>query len=490
MNDFLKTVRRFFRKKERKGFTLIEVLFSIVLMSGALSAILLSMSGQISQITASSQELEASALAEEGIEAARSIRDGDWEALAVGTHGLEFTAGTWLFSGSSDTFNDFTREVTVTEISTNERQVDVDVTWEGRNGQTRNYELSTVLGNWRNLEESELGGTLDGDWHDPTFINNLIDFGPGFRGIAVEVHGNYLYMAGHGSVTQADELAIVDVSDPFNAFIRGSINIGYGINEVAVTDDLQYAFVAYADKDAQLQVVDVSNVDNPVLVKSFKISGNRNKGRSLDLLGDTLYFGTEGPDGNEFYVIDVSNPLNPIVLDGVQIGNDVNDVMVGGGYAFLAADPQDREVSIVNVQDPDNIYVEAFVDLPAGNDAEGVYYMPETNQLFVGRKMSSEDNSPEIIILDLTDPSDPEIVGSMEYDVDINSMYAEGNLMFVTALGDMEFKVYDISDLPDIGYYGGLDFGDTDSPTDIYYENNTFYISVFNNYALRIITAY
>lgn len=478
------------RSKRFRGFSLVEVLFSIVLLGVMLSTILLSLSGQLTHVASSDSELRAISLAEEGLEAARSIRDTDWSALTAGTHGLVFTTNGWSLSGTPDTQDGLTRTVTITEISPTERKVAVDVSWTTKAGTPRLYELSTMLGDWRNLPSDDAGGTLEGDWHNPEISGNLLDFGLGFRGIAVDVASTTLYLAGHGSVTAAYELWAVDVSNPNNPFKRGSINTGAGINEVSVDPVRKYAFVANANTSGQLQVINVTNPNSLSLTKTYGISGNTQKGRSIDLVGNTVYLGTEGPATAEFYVIDVTTVTSPKIKSSVKVGNDINDVMILGNYAYLATDVDDREVVIVDITNPSAASVVSLLDLPGGNNTEGLYVDHETGYLYVGRQVSLVAGQPEVVVVDVSNPADPQILGTLDYEVSVDSVYAEGNLLFVLALGEEEFKAYDVSHLPSLTYYGGIDFGVDDVPTDVYYQDNIFYISVFQQYALRIITAY
>lgn len=479
-------------QKRKRGFSLIEVLFSVMLLGMTISTILISLSGQMSHVSSSNNEVVAGSFLQEGIEATRSIRDADWNALEEGTHGLSFASGTWGFASTSDTQDGFSRTVTVSDLTENERKVAVNVSWTGDGGRTRSSEVSTILTDWRHVEASPDG--FEGDWHNPEVIGNMLDFGNGFRGISIDSSPNpastLLFVAGYGSLSSAYELVVVDVSNPLVPFFRGSINTGTGANKVAVNDDETYAFIANANTSAQLQIVNVSNPDIPVLVKSFKVTGNNNTGRSIDLDGNYVYLGTEGPDTNEFFVIDASNVNNPIIKGSAKIGNDINDVSAGGGVAFAASDVDDREVTVISVANPSTVSVLKYIDLPGTNDAEELYYDEDAKRLYIGRKTLASANTPEFVILDVSNPSNPTIVGQMESDVSLDSLYGTGDMVFITSVGDLEFRAYDLTNLPNVAYYGGIDFGVDDVPTDMVRKGNYFFITIWGRLALRIISAY
>ena len=475
-------------KKRLKAFSLVEVLFAVVLLGAAISTILVSLSGQLSHVSSSNKDLQASSIASEGIDAARAIRDANWANLSDGVHGLTYANGGWSFTGASDVQNGFTRTVTVSDVTTNQRKVTVSVAWKGTAGEPRTYGFSTVLANWRNLDTAPAGGTLVGDWHDPVFVGNMLDFGTGFRGLSAQLEVNFLYIAGFGTISAANELVVVDVTNPLVPFFRGSINTGTGFNKLYVDTTRHLVFAANASKGNQLQVIDVSNPDSLKLKKQYGISGNTQTGRSIYGVGNTVYLGTEGPATNEFYVLDVTNATSPVVKGQLSVGNDINAIEVVGNYAYIGSDVDGREAGIINVTNPENPTVSSWIDTPGANHTECVYYDETDQRLYIGRQLSTDTGTPEIVILDVSNPTNPRIIGQMEYDFDINTIYAEGNLMFITA--DGKFKAYNVSSLPAITFYGEIDFGVGDVPTDIVYNNNVFYITIFQRYALRIISAY
>ncbi len=473
---------KFWKPQQRvRGLILIEVLISIGLLSVVSSSILVLITNQLSNIMRIREQTRMVMHAEESLEATRAIRDMNWNALMPGVHGLAYEDGLWSFSGTSDTETGFTRTVTVSAMNDNEKKISVELALHEERINPQTFELTSILSNWRNLSGPW------GNWEDPEFLGDPLDFGPGFRGIAVDIISNVLYLAGHGSVTTANELYAINVTDPGNPLVYGSINTGSGINEVAANGSETYAFAANADGRAQLQIIDISDKTNLTLAYEGQIPGNRSKGRSLDLIGDMLYFGTEGPDDAEFYVIDVSDIQNPQVLSSVQIGNDINDTMAFGDYAYLACDVDDRELTIVDVSDPNNATITALVDLPGTADAEGVYINGDQDVVYVARKQSGD---AEVIAVDVSDPYNPQTVGELEYSLGVESLYAAGDYLFVIAQGDEEFMVYDVSNLPSITYLAGLDIEGNVTPTDITYKSNIFYVTVFDREALHVITAY
>lgn len=99
-----------------KGQTILEIVIALALfifISGALASLML---GGLHGVQQGSQHLEADALAQEGIEALRSIRNGAWNELSQSPSGARVSGGQWVLSGTSDSIPPFTRTITLDAI--------------------------------------------------------------------------------------------------------------------------------------------------------------------------------------------------------------------------------------------------------------------------------------------------------------------------------------------------------------------------------------
>jgi len=133
----------------KKGFSLIEVILAIsifALLITGFSGIYLY--GQESAVLAGNRD-RAIALAEEGLEAARSIGSDSFTSLSAGTHGIDIIGNSWAFSGSSDITGIFTREITVTSVDADRVDIESEVTWQQNPLRTGSVSVHTRFTNWR-----------------------------------------------------------------------------------------------------------------------------------------------------------------------------------------------------------------------------------------------------------------------------------------------------------------------------------------------------
>lgn len=133
---------------DTNGFSLIE----IILSSGLLAMFALAFLGvlgfsQESTLRAG-QRSRAIFLAEEGLEAARDIRDESFSNLTIGNHGITST-NKWVFAGQTDIVENFTRTVNVVEVNSQTKQATSEVAWKQTGGNQVSVSFSTLFTDWR-----------------------------------------------------------------------------------------------------------------------------------------------------------------------------------------------------------------------------------------------------------------------------------------------------------------------------------------------------
>lgn len=158
------------RNKRAAGFTLIEALVALVILTVALGPALILSSNILSTASVVKNNLVAANLAQEGIEIIRALRDTNWfngnsfdSGLANGVYRLEWNSdsllslgsnpplkldnGLYNYSTGTDTI--FKRTITLTKINASELKVVSDVTWTERGERARDVNIESHLFNWR-----------------------------------------------------------------------------------------------------------------------------------------------------------------------------------------------------------------------------------------------------------------------------------------------------------------------------------------------------
>lgn len=161
----------FFKKKvNQTGFTLVEILVSVFILSIALTGIFYVIVFNSNGSALVKNSYIANNLTQEGIEIVRNIRDRDW--LLSGVFGASVPDGTWqaqwnsdnLISGSiiplkyntsnglfgydSGTDTIFTRSINISTVNLAEKRVVVTLSWQEHSG-TKTLSAEDHLFNWK-----------------------------------------------------------------------------------------------------------------------------------------------------------------------------------------------------------------------------------------------------------------------------------------------------------------------------------------------------
>lgn len=134
---------------DRRGFSLVEAILTVSLFGFLVVALAGGYVAGRSTTSGSALRGRAVFLAEEALEAARSLRNQSFSNLTSGTYGLTLMNGTWQLSNTPETLGTFRRRLTITSLDADRRQVEAIVSWQERPGYERSVTLTSELTNWR-----------------------------------------------------------------------------------------------------------------------------------------------------------------------------------------------------------------------------------------------------------------------------------------------------------------------------------------------------
>lgn len=120
---------RLFRGPQ-KGISIIEALLAVAVFVVGTAAITLMYINSVVAAFNSLEETRAIFLAQEGLEAVKSIRDNRFADLIIGTHGLILSGGRWTTTTTPETVLGFTRTITIIADTPDSRIVRSRVSWQ------------------------------------------------------------------------------------------------------------------------------------------------------------------------------------------------------------------------------------------------------------------------------------------------------------------------------------------------------------------------
>jgi hypothetical protein len=294
---------------KEKGFSIIELI-----IASAVFVLFMSSSGMLLFSGEDTGRVnltlyKANLYAQEGLEATRVIRDGNWLALTQGDYGLQKSGSTWVFNGTSDVLeNKYRRTITIASINENKREVRSLVRWFNAFGQEKQVEFKTYYTNWQRIREDDGG---------------IINLGDSANDIYVS--GNYTYLAVNDQHTS---LMIVNTTNPSSPTIVSTMDLNGSGEDVFVVGN--YAYVVLSTN--KMIILNISNPSNPIQVSSVSLSA---KPTSIFVFNGYAYIGQlKLSEGLVMY--NVSNPAVPQYYRSYNKGLYIYDVKVVNGWIYLA----------------------------------------------------------------------------------------------------------------------------------------------------------
>jgi hypothetical protein len=146
--------------KRARGFLLVEIVLSGSLFILFLTAFTGVFYYGLQSSSSAGDRSRAVMFAEEGQEAIRSLKNTNFSALADGTYGLMYSNNMWNLVPTADVLGVYTRNVTITTIDANRKNVNVTVSWQQTPTRTGSISTQAVLTNWKTIPNLGTGITV------------------------------------------------------------------------------------------------------------------------------------------------------------------------------------------------------------------------------------------------------------------------------------------------------------------------------------------
>ena len=191
-----------------------------------------------------------------------------------------------------------------------------------------------------------------------------------------------------------------------------------------------YAYVA--NEYSGLQVIDISNPQQPVIVGSTDTTSNDLLYANGVYASGSYAYVVDNTSGIGFQVVNVENPQQPVFLGRVDSPFYAHDISVSGPYAYVVDDTFNRGLKIIDITNPQQpaIIGSMFIFYSKGVDVSGSYAY-----------VADGDNGLDVI--DISNPRVLEIAGHMDTPDYANAIYVSGSYAYV-ADGDNGLEVADI----------------------------------------------
>jgi hypothetical protein len=241
------------------------------------------------------------------------------------------------------------------------------------------------------------------------------------------------------------DVIIVSVSDPAAPSLLSVYSMPAPVTKVTASGDYAYAisrpYLGY-DMGAEVNIVDISDEDNPALVGSY--NNTSGAGANAQVV-DTFLYLAAGLGGLE--IINVSDPANPTLVGACAVGSGTVDVAVRGNYAYLAST---LGFWVWEVSDPAN---------PRLVDNLSTYYTVHELGLYGDyiyiSEVKPDCSSSTIEIFNISDPENPFYVNRFRATPDSyhQQTYISGDYLYSLGAWGAVFYIHYLADNPEDPQY-------------------------------------
>jgi len=217
-----------------------------------------------------------------------------------------------------------------------------------------------------------------------------------------------------------------------------------------------------------------------------------NFGSNISIAGKYAYITGDFPAGDTFSVVDISNPLNPVLISTITDNNklaNAGDIAIAGKYAYVAVSNFfniNREtLTLIDISNKKNpLIVASYKEVSA----------PSPNAIYVSGKyaylaMSGGSVIGRLEIIDISNPQNPTYVNHLDDATYMNtptSIYVSGKYAYIIGYSSDSLAVVDISDPMNLVLYGKI-FTEFSGPRSIYVTDGYAYIASSDSDSVSVV---
>lgn len=249
-----------------------------------------------------------------------------------------------------------------------------------------------------------------------------------------------------------DSFYILDISQPANPRVLADYNAGGTVWDVQINGN--YAYLATNNASKELQVLDISNKNNPVQAAYYNIPGSQNV-TGLDQIASTTYAASLNDD--TLYAFDTTNP-NAISLRGsLNTGRALREVSAGPDYVFAATQTSNANLLAIDVRNWSSMSVVGTYN--AGLSCNDLFYEKAKDRVLLGCNVKSGNPSfPNLFVIDARNPSSLSLLSSKATSYNLIDMYLWGTRIYLTSdTGTEPVLIYNINSSSTLDYINSYD---------------------------------
>lgn len=234
----------------------------------------------------------------------------------------------------------------------------------------------------------------------------------------------------YGLAVSGGQLVLSGSSDITDIFTRSVTISTVDSDRKSVTSNVSWAQnaqrngqVSLASRLTYWMRVVAAGWSNPVQVGTLDLSGG-NDAVKVQISGNYAYFIRSG--GTDFDVVDISNPSSPTSVAALNLNGTLSNIFISGNYAYVTSNDNSSELIIVNIATPTSPAVIGTFNNSGNSNGVGVYVSGTTAYLGL-------DGGNELSIVNVSNPASPTLISSLNLAGDATEIVKSGNYLFIAS---------------------------------------------------------
>ncbi|MEK7646445.1 MAG: hypothetical protein AAB381_02010 [Patescibacteria group bacterium] len=239
---------------------------------------------------------------------------------------------------------------------------------------------------------------------------------PGISGelTDIEVRNTTAYISVDSARVSDPDFVVVDIASSSDPRIISSIHTGPGMSSFSLVG--RRIFAVTQSTVAQVQILGLDDAQGLHLEQSYVLvrpstTTPPTVGSATFVADGMMFVGTEKWQGNEFIVLDVSDPLRIVPRGMLEIGGKVTDIISHHGTAYVT-DAAAYQMIAVDVTDPSDPVVQNSFEPPGWSRQEGKTLSYFEEGLTLGRTSGGFDIRSEHELFSWASTSPPSGISS------------------------------------------------------------------------------
>jgi prepilin-type N-terminal cleavage/methylation domain-containing protein len=185
--------------------------------------------------------------------------------------------------------------------------------------------------------------------------------------------------------------------------------------------------------------------NSPVLQASLDFASSNTDGLKVATVGNFAYV-VMSSTSNNFRVVEITNPATPVLRATLTLPatSTPSNIFVSGNFAYISSSSDTQELQVVNISNPASPSAVGSYNALGSANATSIFVA--NNIAYLTRQYNSTvPTDPELVLINVTTPTSPALLGSLNLNGNSNDIYVSGNYAYIASSDNtQDLQVVDV----------------------------------------------